>query len=316
MALLRIANLVSCGMLLMTSIIRFGYLSGNFITGFFFQCLYIVLFIAVLIASEGGLGLSNQNFIRTYFNLLDLTLGRGLYMLFLCILLFERCSKSEELFPIICTVIACVNIIVGYNDSTQALPENEVFGPKAEQEDIENRKSKKESDKAAELNKLKKEVEKEQRRKKYLEDSSESEEDGKSKKSKKKKSKSKKGDGSSSSDSSTSSDASSERSEESDEGYEKNHKWEDTNLKGVDKKKLKAKMEKKIAKEEKKRFRADQKAREQRERDQLEKEKEAERNNPKKKSKSKKQKEIDRRNQEEADSYDREMEERRNKLYG
>ena len=36
MALLRIANLVSCGLLIMTSIIRFGYLSGNFVTGFFF----------------------------------------------------------------------------------------------------------------------------------------------------------------------------------------------------------------------------------------------------------------------------------------
>ena len=101
------------------------------------------MFIAVLIASEGGLGLSNQNFIRTYFNLLDLTLGRGLYMLFICILLFERTAKSEELFPIISTVIACINIVVGYNDSTQALPENEVFGPKEDEADIESRKSKK-----------------------------------------------------------------------------------------------------------------------------------------------------------------------------
>lgn len=266
MALLRIANLVSCGLLLMTSIIRFGYLSGNFITGFFFQCLYIVLFIAVLIASEGGLGLGNQNFIRTYFNLLDLTIGRGLYMLFLCILLFERCSKSEELFPIISCVIACINIIIGYNDSTQALPENEVFGPKADEEDIESRKSKKkESDKAAELNKLKKEVEKDQRRKKYLEDSSESEDDAKSKKSKKKKPKSKKGEGSSS-DSSTISEASSEESEKSSDGYERNYKWEDSNMKKVDKKELKRRMEKKIAKEAKKEFRREKKAREEKER--------------------------------------------------
>ena len=88
------------------------------------------MFIAVLVASEGGLGMSNQNFIRTYFNLLDLTLGRGLYMLFLCIILFERCAKSEELFPIISTVIACINIVVGYNDTTKELPENELFGSK------------------------------------------------------------------------------------------------------------------------------------------------------------------------------------------
>ena len=60
--------------------------------------------------------------IRTYVNFLDTSLGKGLYLTFLCLLLLEKTDRNETTFVYMVLVVAIFNIVLGYKDSIKELP--------------------------------------------------------------------------------------------------------------------------------------------------------------------------------------------------
>jgi len=113
---LRIVNIISGILLLIVAIIRFAYLFEDFEAFTLFADIYLVVFVIVLLASESACGVGAAKATRTYFNMLDSIFGRGLFMIFLGIVMLEKTDRGEELFAIIAIIIALLNIVVGYTD--------------------------------------------------------------------------------------------------------------------------------------------------------------------------------------------------------
>ena len=167
---LRMTNLIASGLMMMSAVIRFGYLFDEFTIFFLFQNFYIISFIIIIVSAENGFGPSTGEKVRAYFNLLYNNFGRGIFICFTCMVLFERTDKNESLFALIAIIIGGINIVFGYNDSLKELPHKPWGETKPEDEedgDLEKGVTKKEK-----LNKLKKKTEdKAARKKKYqLED--------------------------------------------------------------------------------------------------------------------------------------------------
>ena len=60
-------------------------------------------------------------FIRTYFNFLDQQFGRGVFLVWLSMMLLERKTSLEILFCIIVLLIASIDLILGYGDAKKTL---------------------------------------------------------------------------------------------------------------------------------------------------------------------------------------------------
>jgi hypothetical protein len=66
--------------------------------------------------------------VRTYFNFLDNRFGKGCFMLFLCMITFEKTSRGEDLFGIISSIVGVLNILVGYNDHHMKIMPSKPWG--------------------------------------------------------------------------------------------------------------------------------------------------------------------------------------------
>ena len=103
--------------MLMATFTRFAYLVGNFNVWWMFQVFYIAVLCLLLFSSEGILGEKNSIYVRTYFNILDINLGKGIYIVYISIILMEKNNKGESFFTITSIIIGIINIIVGYKDT-------------------------------------------------------------------------------------------------------------------------------------------------------------------------------------------------------
>jgi len=122
--ILRIATLIGCGLMVLVTFIRFAYLGKDFSFFYMVQVFFLLFMIMLIVFAEDVFPKRGQ-LCRTYFNLLDSNYGRGLFMLYLCVILFERTEKGEEFFAVIVLIIAVFNICIGYSESgLKELPMN------------------------------------------------------------------------------------------------------------------------------------------------------------------------------------------------
>lgn len=136
-----IANIIACAILLLGAIIRliFSFQYGYFRVLFFFLTLFYLSFIVLL-----GLSLlPSQNkvsiFVRTYFNFLDNCCGKGLFILFLSMIMVEQAEWYLIIMTIITCFIAVIDLIIGCKEAKEGLPslpwsQNEEESKKADPE--------------------------------------------------------------------------------------------------------------------------------------------------------------------------------------
>ena len=55
-------------------------------------------------------------FVRTYFNFLDKIIGKGLFLIFLAMILVEIQEQGEVIVAIVCIVIGVVDLILGFSE--------------------------------------------------------------------------------------------------------------------------------------------------------------------------------------------------------
>ena len=85
---------------------------------FFISSLYFLAFIVILTAIIAHETNKFSVFCRTYFNFLDKTFGRGVFMLFLAFTMVERNQKKGEVFMcVLVALIAILNMVYGYGDA-------------------------------------------------------------------------------------------------------------------------------------------------------------------------------------------------------
>ena len=120
---MRAANILACFIFIISGLIRFSYLVTEYFSFFLLaQNFFLLFFIALLAASEGAFGLSTSVLVRTYFNLLDGFMGRGMWMCFLASMLFEFTQRGEVNFGGTALIIGFFNMMLGFDEPKKDFP--------------------------------------------------------------------------------------------------------------------------------------------------------------------------------------------------
>jgi hypothetical protein len=89
---------------------------------FFITTLYFFVFIFITAAIEAHETNKFSVFCRTYFNFLDKVFGRGVFLLFLSMMLLERKQGNGEVaMCVIVAIIAGLNMILGFGDAKKKM---------------------------------------------------------------------------------------------------------------------------------------------------------------------------------------------------
>lgn len=101
-------NILACVMILVCVAFRFVYVSEGD-TRFFFIILsiYLAFFVGCLLLAEFKI-----ERVRKYINFLDTKFGRGVFMIFIALLILENHALEILLFIAIC-IIGMINIMIG-----------------------------------------------------------------------------------------------------------------------------------------------------------------------------------------------------------
>ena len=116
-----LANLISCGLLLLVAGLRLKhYIYIEFDLFYFVELLYLVSFTIIVFFAE-ILYLRPESAtslkVRTYFNFLNSLVGRGLFLIFLALIVASKTHQGEIVFSILIIGIGIIDIILGWNDS-------------------------------------------------------------------------------------------------------------------------------------------------------------------------------------------------------
>lgn len=86
--------------------------------------MFFALFVVFLCFAEYHVQFRGwSTWVKTYFNLLDNQLGKGMYHIFLCLLLIEIIKPWLIILVIPCFIIGIINIILGWDtDKSNILP--------------------------------------------------------------------------------------------------------------------------------------------------------------------------------------------------
>lgn len=125
----RLANLIAIGIcaygILIRILFNFGVVGGE-ASGFdlflFLHTFYFGSFVFLLGAAEYGGENNYTRFALTYFNFLARRIGRGLFLIFLAMLLTMTTGSFEGLLAIIVVCIGIIDIILGWDETMEALP--------------------------------------------------------------------------------------------------------------------------------------------------------------------------------------------------
>ena len=60
--------------------------------------------------------------VKTYFNFLDRTFGKGLFIIFQSMMLVEVGDAGEIVLALVCIVIGVCNLIIGWSEANKELP--------------------------------------------------------------------------------------------------------------------------------------------------------------------------------------------------
>ena len=124
----RVANIIAVLGLAVWSVIRFLWSVGvgpegaHFNFFFFVTSLYLISFVVILGLIELKPDHRYSVLMRTYFNFLNTIIGRGVYLIFLSLILMEKSDQGEIVGGVIIIVIGITNIILGWNQDKQQIP--------------------------------------------------------------------------------------------------------------------------------------------------------------------------------------------------
>ncbi len=112
-----ILNLLACAMILVCTIFRFVYVAqGNYqgtdqsrIGFFIILSIYLIIFTLFLILAE----LKNVR-VRMYVNFLDGKFGRGMFFIFLGLLIVSNTAALEIVLSLCVLVIGSLNVLIGW----------------------------------------------------------------------------------------------------------------------------------------------------------------------------------------------------------
>jgi len=89
---------------------------------FFMETLYFIAFIAILALIEFKKDNKFSVLARTYFNFLNTILGRGVYLIFMAMILVEKHDQFEIGIAIYIIVVAICDIVLGWDEDPQPIP--------------------------------------------------------------------------------------------------------------------------------------------------------------------------------------------------
>ena len=121
---LKLANLATYVMFVIGGIMRliWCFSSAGFNFFFMINTFYYVFFCVALVAAE----VSDTNkwsiMVKTYFNFLDGTFGKGLFIIFQSLMLCEVSDAGNIILAIACIAIGVCNLIVGWGEAGKELP--------------------------------------------------------------------------------------------------------------------------------------------------------------------------------------------------
>lgn len=125
----RVANIIAVLGLSVWSFLRFlwcfgvGAEAAHFNFFFFVTSLYLMSFVVILGFIEFKPDHRFSVSLRTYFNFLNTIIGRGLYLIFLALILVEKSDQGEIVVGVIVIVIGICNIILGWKQEKQEIPD-------------------------------------------------------------------------------------------------------------------------------------------------------------------------------------------------
>lgn len=120
---LRIANVVAAVIFALGAVFRTIKCFGPGFNFFFMiTTIYFWIFIVMLGLAEAGETFKGRLLVTTYFNFLDKQFGKGLFMLFLCLMLCEVTDNAEVVLAIVCIIIAICNLIIGWGQAKKGIP--------------------------------------------------------------------------------------------------------------------------------------------------------------------------------------------------
>ena len=83
---------------------------------------YYIFFCVILVLAE----VSDTNrfsiMVKTYFNFLDRTFGKGLFIIFQAMMLVEIGDAGEVILALACIAIGICNLIIGWGEASKELP--------------------------------------------------------------------------------------------------------------------------------------------------------------------------------------------------
>jgi hypothetical protein len=107
-------NLFAVILMVICIIMRFTYL-GEVNLFFTILTIYLIVFLVLLVLAE-----LKRMTVRIYFNFLDTKVGRGIFIMFLTLLIMEKDSGLEIGMGIVLLIIALFNIFLGWGEGSDS----------------------------------------------------------------------------------------------------------------------------------------------------------------------------------------------------
>jgi len=89
---------------------------------FFLSSCYLISFLIIHALIEFSPDHKYSILARTYFNFLNTIIGRGLFLIFMSLVLLEKDDQGEILIALIVIGVGIVDIILGWNQDKQEMP--------------------------------------------------------------------------------------------------------------------------------------------------------------------------------------------------
>ena len=121
---LKVSNFIAYLMFTIGGILRLVWCFSSAGFNFFFMIntFYYTFFCVMLVLAEVSDTNKFSIMVKTYFNFLDKTFGRGLFIIFQAMMLVELTDAGEIVLAIPCIIIGGCNLIIGWGQASKELP--------------------------------------------------------------------------------------------------------------------------------------------------------------------------------------------------
>ena len=121
---LKAGNFLAYVLFTIGGILRFIWCFSSAGYNFFFMInsFYYIFFCVILVLAEVSDTNKFSIMVKTYFNFLDRTFGKGLFIIFQSMMLVEVGDAGEIVLALVCIVIGVCNLIIGWSEANKELP--------------------------------------------------------------------------------------------------------------------------------------------------------------------------------------------------